>query len=73
MDEKKHGLFATRHFNRPNPIGMSVVELLEIKDNILKVRQIDVLDKTPLLDIKPYVPGFDQRDDVKIGWLEDKI
>jgi len=72
LDDKEHGLFATRHFNRPNPIGISVVELLEKKGNILKVKQIDVLDKTPLLDIKPYVPKFDQRKNVKIGWLTNK-
>ena len=72
LDNKKHGLFATRYFNRLNPIGISVVELLERKKNILKVKPIDVLDKTPLLDIKPYVPMFDQRENVKIGWLENK-
>jgi tRNA-Thr(GGU) m(6)t(6)A37 methyltransferase TsaA len=70
LDNNKHGLFATRHFNRPNPIGISVVKLLEKKKNILNVAQIDVLDKTPLLDIKPYVPTFDQRKNVKVGWLE---
>ena len=59
LDEKLHGLFATRYFNRPNPIGISLVRLLEKKRNILKVEGIDVLDKTPLLDIKPYVPKFD--------------
>ena len=72
LDNKKHGLFATRHFNRPNPIGISVVELLEREKNILKVKQIDVLDKTPLLDIKPYVHLFDQRKNIKIGWLKGK-
>ena len=72
LDEKEHGLFATRHFNRPNPIGISIVELLKRKENILTVRQIDVLDNTPLLDIKPYIPLFDQRNDTRIGWLEDK-
>jgi len=73
LDEQPHGLFATRHYNRPNPIGISVVELVEREGNILKVRQVDVLDGTPLLDIKPYVPKFDQRTSVKIGWLKDKI
>jgi tRNA-Thr(GGU) m(6)t(6)A37 methyltransferase TsaA len=72
LDDKKHGLFATRYFNRPNPIGISVVELLERNKNILKVKPIDVLDKTPLLDIKPYVPMFDQRKNVRVGWLEGK-
>jgi len=73
LDDKKHGLFATRHYNRPNPIGISVVELVERAGNILRVRQIDVLDGTPLLDIKPYVPQFDQRTDVKVGWLKSKL
>lgn len=72
LDDKKHGLFATRHFNRPNPIGISVVEILGRKNNILKVRPIDTLDKTPLLDIKPYVPVFDQKENVRIGWLKGK-
>ncbi|MEA3442846.1 MAG: tRNA (N6-threonylcarbamoyladenosine(37)-N6)-methyltransferase TrmO [Chloroflexota bacterium] len=73
LDEQEHGLFAIRHYNRPNPIGLSVVELIEREKNILRVKQVDMLDGTPLLDIKPYVPQFDQRTNVKIGWLKDKI
>lgn len=73
LDTQKHGVFATRHYNRPNPIGISIVELTKREGNILKVRQVDVLDGTPLLDIKPYVPQFDQRKNVEIGWLKDKI
>ena len=73
LDDQKHGVFATRYFNRPNPIGFSIVKLIERKRNILKVRQVDMLDETPLLDIKPYIPQFDQRINVKIGWLKDKI
>jgi len=73
LDEKLYGLFATRYFNRPNPIGISLVKLLERKRNVLEIEGIDVLDKTPLLDIKPYVPKFDQRKRVKIGWLREKI
>jgi len=72
LDKKLHGLFATRYFNRPNPIGITVVELLKRKGNVLMVKYIDVLDNTPLLDIKPYVPLFDQKDNVRIGWLEGK-
>ncbi|GAG30207.1 unnamed protein product, partial [marine sediment metagenome] len=49
------------------------VELLQRKGNMLKVKPIDVLDKTPLLDIKPYVPLFDQRENVKVGWLANKL
>lgn len=70
LDDQTHGLFATRYPSRPNPIGLSVVELLGIKGNTLEVRCVDVLDGTPLLDIKPYVPDFDVRDHVKIGWFE---
>ena len=73
LDEQRHGLFATRHYNRPNPIGISIVELIERAGNILRVRQVDMLDGTPLLDIKPYVPQFDQRINVRIGWLRDKV
>jgi len=68
LDDDQHGLFATRHPRRPNPIGFSVVRLSKIEDNLLTVEGIDVLDKTPLLDIKPYVPDFDQRDEVQTGW-----
>ncbi len=73
LDDAPRGLFATRSPNRPNPIGLTVVELLERKGNILKVRGIDMLDGTPLLDIKPYVPTFDRKNNVKIGWLEGKV
>ena len=73
LGKEKHGVFATRHYNRPNPIGVSVVKLFGREHNILKVSQIDVLDKTPLLDIKPYVPQFDQREGARIGWLEGKL
>jgi len=73
LDDTPRGLFATRSPNRPNPIGLTIVELLERKGNILKVRGIDMLDGTPLLDIKPYVPKFDRRGKVKIGWLEGKV
>ena len=58
-DERK-GLFATRAPRRPNPIGMSVVEVLEIKGNKIRIRGVDMLDGTPLLDIKPYIPEIDQ-------------
>ncbi|MBW2984000.1 tRNA (N6-threonylcarbamoyladenosine(37)-N6)-methyltransferase TrmO [Candidatus Woesearchaeota archaeon] len=73
LDTKLHGLFATRYFNRPNPIGMSLVKLIKRKKNILTIGEVDVLDKTPLLDIKPYVPKFDYRKNAKIGWLRGKL
>lgn len=73
LDNQEHGIFATRAPGRPNPIGLSVVRLLEIKENILTVTNLDILDKTPLLDIKPYVPGFDIYQTDKNGWLESNI
>jgi tRNA (adenine37-N6)-methyltransferase len=72
LDSDEHGIFATRHPNRPNPIGMSVVRLIERKGRVLRVKGIDVLDGTPLIDIKPYVPSFDHSTDVGIGWLQGK-
>ena len=69
LDDKPHGLFATRTPSRPNSIGISVVELVEIDNGRLHIRDIDVVDKTPLLDIKPYVPDFDVREAIRIGWL----
>jgi tRNA-Thr(GGU) m(6)t(6)A37 methyltransferase TsaA len=70
MDTRPRGLFATRAPRRPNPIGLSVVRLLDIEGATLHVENIDVLDGTPLLDLKPYVPQFDQPADVRTGWLE---
>lgn len=72
LDYTPHGLFATRSPNRPNPIGLTIVELLKREGNILQVKGVDMLDGTPLLDIKPYVPEFDQKDEVEIGWLGGK-
>lgn len=71
-DTREHGLFATRAPSRPNPIGMSVVRLLGREDNVLRVRGIDILDSTPLIDIKPYVPEFDAYPDSKAGWLDER-
>jgi tRNA-Thr(GGU) m(6)t(6)A37 methyltransferase TsaA len=71
MDSKPRGLFATRAPKRPNPIGLSVVQLDKIEDDILHIRNVDILDGTPLLDIKPYVPEFDGQIDVRTGWLEN--
>ncbi len=73
MDNKERGVFATRAPKRPNPIGISVVKLLKIEKNILYIKNIDIVDETPLLDIKPYIPHFDEPEDIKIGWLEKKI
>ena len=70
MDSQLRGLFATRAPKRPNPIGFSVVQLDKIKDGVLFIRDVDILDGTPLLDIKPYVPKFDAQVEVRTGWLE---
>lgn len=71
MDSQPRGLFATRAPKRPNPIGLSVVRLCGIEDTVLQIENVDVLDGTPLLDIKPYVPEFDAQTEVQIGWLEE--
>jgi len=72
LDDRLHGLFATRYPYRPNPIGMSIVRLLEKEDNVLRIEGVDMLDGTPLLDIKPYVPEFDLRTDTRVGWYETR-
>jgi tRNA-Thr(GGU) m(6)t(6)A37 methyltransferase TsaA len=71
MDSEPRGLFATRAPTRPNPIGISIVALLGIDGNILQLGNVDILDGTPLLDIKPYVPKFDAPERVRCGWLDD--
>jgi len=73
MDTRSHGVFSTRAPSRPNPIGISTVRLLRIEENILYVKDVDIVDGTPLLDIKPYVPDFDVYNAFKIGWLENNV
>jgi len=70
VDDKWHGLFATRAPARPNPIGLSCVKLLSVKANILHVSELDILDGTPLLDIKPYIGKFDCFKVKRNGWLD---
>lgn len=70
MDAQPRGVFSTRAPTRPNPIGLSVVRLLGGDQNILHIENVDIVDGTPLLDIKPYVPEFDQHLAGRIGWLE---
>lgn len=70
LDSRPHGVFATRAPTRPNPIGLSIVRLLSIEQNTLHIENVDILDGTPLLDIKPYVPEFDQHPADRVGWLE---
>ena len=70
LDKEKRGLFSTRAPRRPNPIGLSVVRLLTVEGCHLHIQGIDVLNNTPLIDIKPYVPAFEAGEDVRTGWLE---
>jgi len=70
LDGEPRGIFATRAPNRPNPIGLSLVELVRVEDNLIHVARLDTLNGTPLLDIKPYVPAFEQAAAVRTGWLE---
>jgi tRNA (adenine37-N6)-methyltransferase len=72
LDDQERGLFATRYPARPNPIGLSIVRLLAIHDHLLEIEGADMLDGTPLLDIKPYVPDFDARTDARTGWYTTK-
>ena len=69
-DRRERGLFATRAPSRPNPIGLSVVRLLRREGAILHVADVDMLDGTPLLDVKPYVPAFDAHSSSKAGWFD---
>jgi tRNA-Thr(GGU) m(6)t(6)A37 methyltransferase TsaA len=71
LDTVERGLFATRAPRRPNPIGFSTVKLLKIEDNILTIESLDMIDGTPLLDIKPYIDDFDIRNHVRTGWYKD--
>lgn len=73
LDDTPHGIFAIRTPNRPNPIGLSVVRLIERKANRLVIAEFDILDNTPLLDIKPFIPDFEPTMNVRLGWLADKL
>jgi tRNA (adenine37-N6)-methyltransferase len=74
LDKVKRGIFATRAPKRPNPIGISVVRLEKIEGSTLQISNVDVVDGTPLLDIKPYIPHFDmvKGENISIGWFKDK-
>ncbi len=69
LDDKLHGVFSIRSPRRPNPIGISIVELVRIEGNLVYFHGADMLDETPLLDIKPFVPRFDNRENASSGWL----
>jgi len=73
MDDHLRGVFATRAPRRPNPIGISVVRLVKVEGRTLQIEDLDVVDGTPLLDIKPYVPEFDSQKAERIGWLSEKV
>ncbi len=70
LENVVHGVFATRAPKRPNQIGMSIVKLIKKNGNVLEIEGVDILDGTPLIDIKPFVPNFDAQENVKVGWLE---
>ena len=73
LGNDRHGVFATRSPGRPNPIGFSVVRLLSVEDGELRITDVDILDQTPVLDIKPYVGEFDIRPVERIGWFADNL
>jgi tRNA-Thr(GGU) m(6)t(6)A37 methyltransferase TsaA len=70
MDTEKRGIFACKAPKRSNAIGISTVKLISVHNNILTIEEVDMLDGTPLIDIKPFYPRYDNRDNVSIGWLE---
>ena len=70
LEDETHGIFAIRSPMRPNHIGFSIVKVERIEKNIITFSEVDMLDKTPLLDIKPYVSHFDSRENVKNGWID---
>ena len=72
LDDKLRGIFATRSPHRPSPIGLSIVKLIKVDSSIIHVEGLDILDGTPLLDIKPYVPDFDSPPAEKLGWFTGK-
>ena len=73
LDTQERGFFSTRAPTRPNPIGLSIVKLVQIEENIVKFTGADMLNDTPLIDIKPFVPEFDNRLDATSGWLTGSL
>jgi len=76
LDDELHGIFATRAPKRPNAIGLSVVRLIRVAHRVIHIADVDIVDATPLLDLKPYVPEFDARKTTRVGWLSrtlDKV
>jgi len=72
MDNKEHGIFATKSPKRPNAIGLSTVKLIGIEHNVIHIEMVDILNKTPLIDIKPFYSKFDNRTNTKSGWLDNQ-
>jgi len=72
LDNEFRGVFSTRSPRRPNPIGLTIAELVKIEGPVIHIKGVDVIDGTPLLDIKPYIPESDSISNAKIGWLEGK-
>ena len=70
MDTRKHGIFSTRAPARPNPIGISIVKLINRNGNLLFIEELDILDGTPILDIKPFYGMYDNRAEYTSGWIE---
>ena len=73
LDDMSRGIFSTRAPRRPNSIGLSIVRLTGVQNNTLNIQDVDIVDGTPLLDIKPYVPQFDHRHVDNIGWLSENV
>ena len=73
LDDQLRGVFSTRAPKRPNPIGLSVVKLVKIDFNTLEIAHVDIIDGTPLLDIKPYVEEMNETERIRIGWLSGYI
>ena len=73
LDIRSHGIFATRSPARPNPIGLSTVRVVAVGASTIEIEDVDMLDGTPLLDMKPYVPAFDDRPGASIGWFAGRL
>ena len=73
LDDRPHGIFATRSPARPNPVGLSTVRLVRVVGSTIEIEDVDMLDGTPLLDIKPYIPAFDDRPGARVGWFTGRL
>lgn len=73
LDDELRGVFSTRAPKRPNPIGLSVVKLNQVEMNRLEIENVDIIDGTPLLDIKPYVPDMNEVSHIRVGWLSEHL